>query len=292
MSWRFRHRERRLAQRDADALDTALSKEMGAAPEGAAPSTDAVRFAREIAAARMVASSIPPPVEPPDSSRIALRAGLAVRRSHAPRPARRAAFGLASMVAAAAAVLVLDVSSNGANPPAPMAAQAQRSLDVLASSVKRLEAAISTGNPVLINQSASAAQVAARDATDQVAALPQPSRGIAMKVTTQQVEVIQWLVTQSQASMAAQSTSTTAPKPTTTTTGTPTTTTPRRSTTTTTPDTTTSTSTSSTSSTTSVPSTTTTEAPTTTTEAPTTVPPPSPSTVPPSPTTTQTPSRW
>ena len=260
MSWRFRRREGRLAQRDADRLDALLS----AAPTVADPA-DAALFRPEVAAAQAVAESITPVAEPPHAARVALRAGLAAQRVRSRRPVARAAFALGSMAAAGATALIAVLSS-GATPGNTQVAMAQQSIDHLNISVKDLEAAVASGDPTVIHERAATAEAAAQQAQSSVAALPPPVRALALSVTNQRVQEIQTLINTAPVTQNSVAPART-PSSSTTTTAVPATTSsvPHRSTTTTPNSSTTS---SSTTSTTTPRTTSTTEAPTTTTAAP------------------------
>ncbi|MHB8467487.1 MAG: hypothetical protein ACYDH6_10105 [Acidimicrobiales bacterium] len=274
MSWRYRRREERQTQQDADLLDEALGD------EGAA---SAARFSAELAAARMVASSITPSVEPPPSARVALRAGLAMRRVRSRPPIRRAAIGLASMAAAALVALVL-VTSLGGRGPTTVVAAAQHSLDQLNLSVRSLQDAIGSGDRVLIDQRAADARAAAQVAQVQASGLSEPSRGIALRAANQQTADIEWLLSLNHGQVATASASTTpstSRAAATSTSGRPSTTKPGGATTSSSTSTPSTTSEPSTTSTTAAPTTSTTAppsssttAPPSTTQAPTTTTPP------------------
>lgn len=256
MSWLYRRKEARRAQRDADRLDALVSKHGAHGPGAAA-------FRRELAAARAVAAAIAPAAEPPDAARVALRAGLAMQheqRVHTRRNVGRAGFALASMAVAAVVILVLTLSSGSDRPPTTMA-QSLQSLDALNQSVHSLEVAVANGDKAVITQRLATAQAAVQEAKTQAADLPAPSRDLALTVANRSSDEIQWLANHGPAQFSGTASSTTASPPTTQHgTGATTTTSPRRSTTTT------SSTTSSSTTSTTRPASTTTEGPTTTTQ--------------------------
>jgi hypothetical protein len=262
MSWLGRRRQARDAQRSADRLDALLSDPSGA---------DSDEFVREMSIARAVASSITTEVDPGNAARVALRAGLAVRRVRirARRNVARAAFGLASMAAAGAAALVLALSSGGGQPV--IVASPSALVDILNGHIKSVEQAITSGDANLVHQRVLDAQAAVQQVQTQLAELPAPSRAI----VTPQISNLQWLLNSGQANFAAKSTTTTtSPAPTTTAGTSRTTVADHRSTTTSTTTASTTTSSSPSTSSTSEPSTSTSQPPPTTAAPTTSQPPP------------------